>query len=202
MQNPNKYVVCGILGVVGVFVVAAIYGWVTYSFFCSWGNRGTFGDMFGALNAIFSGLAFVVVIIALWHQHDEFMKSEEARNVERKHAALNIYAQTMVLATQILQDEDARSARRHVFEELEGKKFDDWTKADKNNAEIVCHTFDSVAAICRCELLEWKFIITNRSYTILKAWKILEPLVKEYQRDRDPRFWSDFKTLAEKAKTI
>lgn len=37
----------------------------------SWGDRGTFGDMFGAVNSLFSGLAFVGLIIAIRLQSQE-----------------------------------------------------------------------------------------------------------------------------------
>ena len=36
-----------------------------------WSQRGTFGDMFGAVNALFSGLAFAGIIIALILQKEE-----------------------------------------------------------------------------------------------------------------------------------
>ena len=34
-------------------------------------ERGTFGDMFGAVNALFSGLAFAGLIVTLIMQHEE-----------------------------------------------------------------------------------------------------------------------------------
>ena len=37
----------------------------------SWQERGTFGDMFGAANALFSGLAFAGVIYAIYLQKEE-----------------------------------------------------------------------------------------------------------------------------------
>ena len=40
-------------------------------YFKDWNDRGTFGDMFGAVNALFSGLAFAGVIIAILLQKQE-----------------------------------------------------------------------------------------------------------------------------------
>src|SRR5687767_11829025 len=37
----------------------------------SWARRGQFGDMFGAINALFSGLAFAGIIITIMMQRDE-----------------------------------------------------------------------------------------------------------------------------------
>lgn len=44
---------------------------LTGSSFSSWDVRGTFGDMFGAINSLFSGLAFAGVIFAIFLQRKE-----------------------------------------------------------------------------------------------------------------------------------
>lgn len=51
----------------GVVVVWAASGYLLYGY----EGRGTFGDMFGAVNALFSGLAFAGVIYAIVLQRDE-----------------------------------------------------------------------------------------------------------------------------------
>jgi len=38
----------------------------------TWSVRSSFGDMFGAINALFSGLAFAGIIVALYFQKNEF----------------------------------------------------------------------------------------------------------------------------------
>nr|WP_299422646.1 hypothetical protein [uncultured Emticicia sp.] len=43
-------------------------------------KRGTFGDMYGALNTLFSGLAFVSLIITLIAQFEEI--NQNRKNVE------------------------------------------------------------------------------------------------------------------------
>lgn len=47
--------------------------WALSFFLLFWDTncRGTFGDMFGAVNALFSGLAFAGLIITLIMQHEE-----------------------------------------------------------------------------------------------------------------------------------
>lgn len=47
--------------VIFVFSVWVISGFVLYDV----ENRGTFGDMFGAINSLFSGLAFAGVVYAI-----------------------------------------------------------------------------------------------------------------------------------------
>ena len=37
----------------------------------TWADRGSFGDMFGAVGALFSGLAFAGVILTIYYQTQE-----------------------------------------------------------------------------------------------------------------------------------
>ncbi len=53
-------------------------------FLDSWTNRGTFEDMFGAVNALFSGLAFAGVIIALFLQKHELSLQREELEATRE----------------------------------------------------------------------------------------------------------------------
>lgn len=51
-------------------------------------DRGTFGDMFGAVNALFSGLAFAGLIVTLIMQHEELgLQREELAQTNKELAA-------------------------------------------------------------------------------------------------------------------
>lgn len=52
-------------------LVAIIFPFVVNSFFHDWSKSGTFGDTYGALNALFSGLAFAGVTITILIQKRE-----------------------------------------------------------------------------------------------------------------------------------
>lgn len=45
--------------------------------FDDWGERGTFGDMFGCINALFSGLAFSGLIVTLIFQHEDLKNQRQ-----------------------------------------------------------------------------------------------------------------------------
>lgn len=67
----------------GVVLTLWLFTWVlTIYILDSWGDRGTFGDMFGSVNALFSGLAFAGVLIALFMQKNvlELQRQELADN--------------------------------------------------------------------------------------------------------------------------
>jgi len=67
-------------------IVSIMYlgGHLVYCYFDGWDERGSFGDMFGAFNTLFSGLAFAAVTLALFCQQKELKEQrlENAKQVE------------------------------------------------------------------------------------------------------------------------
>ncbi|MFX1563275.1 MAG: hypothetical protein ACFFDP_08200 [Promethearchaeota archaeon] len=59
-------------------------GLVTYFLLPSWQTRGTFGDMFGVVNALFSGLALAGVILAILLQRKELELQREELKLTRE----------------------------------------------------------------------------------------------------------------------
>jgi len=66
--------------------------WVYY-YISPWSDRGQFGDMFGAVNALFSGLAFTGVIIALVFQRRELELQRIELELTRKELKRTAEAQ-------------------------------------------------------------------------------------------------------------
>lgn len=52
----------------------------------TWSDRGTFGDMFGAVNSLFSGLAFAGVIYTILLQQQELSLQREEMRLARQEA--------------------------------------------------------------------------------------------------------------------
>ena len=67
-------------------------------------ERGTFGDMFGAVNALFSGLAFLGVILAIVLQYEEL--KEQRREIQQSRVAQEESAKAL---TAQLRTADIRS---------------------------------------------------------------------------------------------
>lgn len=58
-----------------------------YSGLTDWSQRGSFGDMFGAVNALFSGLAFAALVITVYLQSNALIQTRaevEERSFENK----------------------------------------------------------------------------------------------------------------------
>ncbi|GDX97227.1 hypothetical protein LBMAG47_28920 [Planctomycetia bacterium] len=102
------------LGALGITVVAIAYGLVLSGVFNDWSSRGQFGDMFGALNTFFSGLAFAALAYTLLLQRKELAlqrielaqtRDELARQAEAQaaHAATALRAAEITAAGSLFQ---------------------------------------------------------------------------------------------------
>ncbi len=70
-----------------IFLVVLIWGLsavLIMVYFSEWSQRGTFGDLFGAVNALFSALAFAVLIYTIVLQREEIKQNREEIVLNRK----------------------------------------------------------------------------------------------------------------------
>ena len=89
-----------------VVLVWAASGWVIYHASDNWGDRGTIGDMFGAVNSLFSGLAFAALLLTIFQQRQEIKLNRTAIEQNRKELAKAAAAQH--LAQQALKEQVAQ----------------------------------------------------------------------------------------------
>lgn len=93
--------------VTGLWAASAI---VLYLSVDDFSKSGTFGDSFGALNTLFSGLAFAGIIVSIKMQNDE-MREQRKELQKQKKAAQLYHRERMFL---LLMDEFKKS-REHRF---------------------------------------------------------------------------------------
>lgn len=79
LRNYKKYIVWSVFGVIAVWAMTFLLYLNNNS-----EERGQFGDMFGAANALFSGLAFVGLIITLILQREELSLQRDELKQTRK----------------------------------------------------------------------------------------------------------------------
>jgi uncharacterized membrane protein len=88
-KKKSKYTVSNLIWLmVIIFVVWLVYASFLYLLSDKWDHRGAFGDMFGAINALFSGLAFAGIIFAIFMQKDELKIQINVLEMQRKELEL------------------------------------------------------------------------------------------------------------------
>lgn len=74
-----------VVAIIGVLVAWGLSWWLINKNIDCTTERGTFGDMFGAVNALFSGLAFAGLIVTLLYQKEELkLQREELRETRNE----------------------------------------------------------------------------------------------------------------------
>lgn len=78
-----------IFAIAVLFIIAVCLLFVYFMKEQPWGmeKRGQFGDMFGVLGAVFSGLAFAGLIVTLIQQHDDLKLQREDLRLQRQEIA-------------------------------------------------------------------------------------------------------------------
>ena len=77
----------------GVVALQAAIGAVVYFAFHDWATRGQFGDLFGVVNALFSGLAFAGLIYTVMLQREELALQREELHLTREELRRSATAQ-------------------------------------------------------------------------------------------------------------
>jgi len=84
---------------VAIICVQAVAGGVIYGVWSKWEVRGQFGDMFGAVNTLFSGLAFASLIYALTLQRRDLALQRRELEMTRSELERSATAQADAAAT-------------------------------------------------------------------------------------------------------
>jgi hypothetical protein len=84
MKQKSNYLMIFIKISFGFIVVSLIYPFIVNYFFSDWSKSGTFGDSYGALNALFSGLALSGVIVTILVQRKELKNQKIELELQRE----------------------------------------------------------------------------------------------------------------------
>tara|TARA_R110002020_G_scaffold340176_1_gene555164 strand:+ start:798 stop:1292 length:495 start_codon:yes stop_codon:yes gene_type:complete len=93
MQNQTKKLNFLLIAVIFVISIWSASGFLIFHSADNWGDRGTIGDMFGAVNALFSGLAFAALLYTIILQHEGIKLNRSEIALNRKELAKSVKAQ-------------------------------------------------------------------------------------------------------------
>ena len=82
-----------IWAILGVMLIMVLSFYIIFNNIGTWEHRGQFGDLFGAVNALFSGLAFAGLIITIRQQHKDLEYQRQA--IDQSKEDINQQNETM-----------------------------------------------------------------------------------------------------------
>ncbi|MFM9277338.1 putative phage abortive infection protein [Paenibacillus jiagnxiensis] len=65
-----------------IVVAFGLYGWLVPIYFKDWGTSGTFGDTFGGLNSLFSGIALAGLVTTMTFQRKQMNEQEDFNKLQ------------------------------------------------------------------------------------------------------------------------
>ncbi|NAY93434.1 hypothetical protein GTQ34_16100 [Muricauda sp. JGD-17] len=181
-DNYKAWIIWALIAVVTIFLCIVLLNVVfTNDILC---NLGTFGDSFGAMNALFSGLAFAILIVATLMQFNEIKET-------RKQANNNYKA--LLEQIELLEKSNRSSVVVNLFNEFRGEKWTDIRNQmyeEKKKGEIL--EFDKVREYSHFLnhfgfLLEHGYVDVRPLYEtfgrgVMEFWRLYEKDIKK-QRD-------------------
>jgi hypothetical protein len=208
----------GWLGIILLFCAVVslwvLTPWIVGIFGESPAEMGQLGDLFGSINALFSGLAFAGVVVAILLQRQELSLQRQeltltrqelersASAQEKSHNALQatMHAQTFKVALDFLDSGHSLDAKRFINQERGRMTHDPpvlWTVHTLESAETVVRSYESVGALIARQLIPADYLTSTRSVSIVDYWEFLKPFVFHIRQSRgDIYFGRDFEMLA------
>jgi hypothetical protein len=170
-------------------------------------ERGLYGDQFGVVSSLFSGLALGGLIVTILQQGRDLRRQEAALSaattaqLEASVALQRSYQATAYgIALDHLQDPRTIQARGHVYNVLAKKDLADWDETDRSHAEQVLRTFNSVGVMGEYELLAPDVIEDNWMHPLRTSWKTLEKYLDLLRKERkDPTVFRHYERYARRA---
>lgn len=187
---------------------------------------GQYGDSFGYVNALFSGLAFAGVIVALFMQTRELAYQRREITNARKAQQRSAYAQkkaakaqeesvrlmneelehardvsrTKVLIDFILKLEEERELRSLVMKIPDSslQTPDTWAENQRDAANVVAGTFNIAGLLVRFNKVDRSIALPEWKRIVPECFDRLNFYISRERRDRrNPDLWSHFDWLNE-----
>lgn len=197
---------------IGVLILVISALWVTTPFltaeyisrfgYVGLENQAYLGSLFGSVNALFSGLAFGGVILALFFQQrslkdqaKEIENLQEIQELTVETLKTTLHANSFSKVYDILDHQDVISAR-NVINKLGDKPYDEWDNSDEKCIKTLLRAYNIAGIMVKRGLLPEKYVVEDWAPSLKSTWETLEPWVEEQRKDRgDNNHWQNYEEL-------
>jgi hypothetical protein len=175
----------------------------------SWTEKGQAGDQYGSINALFSGLAFAGVIIAILLQREELalqrkeLRESVAAQDKAQHALTHtLWAQNFKVVLDIIEAPDVVAVRGYLYEHREYfmAPREEWSQVMIDASGKATRSFEGAGTIVRNGLLPLEYL-KPWTLPVSRCWEILgSDLLRLREQRKDPFLGADFEWLANQLK--
>ncbi len=194
-EETKKKDYTNLLLVIILIIILFVFFGSGYYMYCNMTstNRGTFGDMFGAVNALFSGLALFGIIVTLYMQRKDLNLQKEEMKLTRKEFEINRITNIILRKTEYLnikysqinlldRNENEINLKKLLFQ-FKDEKFDSESPVDKlrMNENIIYNshlinnnisTLDSLVIQIKNDLDSIERVKGGLSFTSLESYEL------------------------------
>jgi len=125
-KEANPFKLASLIMLIIIIWLCTLIG--GYASFDNWAERGQFGDLFGSINALFSGLALAGIIYTIYLQKQELSLQRTELTLQRKATE----ASQAELANQVKVQKDALKVAISQVEVEAQKSYIEFWKEEKN----------------------------------------------------------------------
>lgn len=91
---------------ISIFILWALSGVIIYFLLDNWSDRGTFGDLFGVINSLFSGLALAGLIYTTYISRKDIIDQRDEIEINRKE----------LIKSRKIQEKSERALEEQAFQ--------------------------------------------------------------------------------------
>ncbi|MBI4881895.1 MAG: hypothetical protein HY812_19880 [Planctomycetes bacterium] len=182
---PAVFVAIPLLWALSPVILSLIYP--------DFGRRGQFGDSFGGVNALFSGLAFAGVVYAIVLQRRELQQASRDLDLTRRELARTATAaqisameatrtRSATALFEVMSLLDHLRPRIHQLYALADDS-ETWTEEQRKLADHVATGLERIAYISMSGLLEPEYLMAENAQVFVRSWEKLRSFVFRYRQE-------------------
>lgn len=166
-------------------------GLIIYSF-QTWSERGQFGDAFGAVNSLFSGLAFAGVVLALLLQNhalsQQLVEVAKAHDWNRRKSAHDMIFEASLGKFGELRRQFENGL--NIYDPSQTCASQDLSPAKKLQLDAALNFLENVCLSIKNNVVDEDIVYGALSDVLVAYWRWAQPYIRECRRISDD-FWSE-----------
>lgn len=185
--------------VLGLWLLAGV---LVVLMFDTWPERGQFGDLFGAVNSLFSGLAFAGVVVALLLQNHglrlQLAETTKAHEWNRRKSAHDLVFEASLGRFASLRREVEGKINIYDLTQTYSTVKTDLDATDHHNLEAVLNFLENVCLAIKNNVVEEMIVYDSLSDILVAYMRWAAPYIRQNRQDISEELWQEINPYAKR----